>query len=386
MSKLHQLKLFVNERLTAAAEEIFGAVERTILEFQSDIYGSTEDVKYSELLTLAEALKREEVFTQASPVPSVSIQPSCTEDRQVGVKLHTPRPEFLEKKEHWPSGDKGRLQDLFQGEAFAFVKSEQRTESCCQSQTVAGTEGELLLPHTSTEWKKTEEEMDGYGGFDFCQPISSDSGAENDTGDAEWMKSSGLNSCSTAAKANASVKQRQDGPILNTQPRTNEKPFCCKLCGKAFHRRYSLTIHLKTHANNTPAIRPSNHAVSAEIGPQLLETYKEDNLCHICGKTFTTRTHLKRHMLIHTGQKPHCCKECGRRFARGESLRIHMRIHTVETPYTCEVCKKGFRQRSNLISHMRMHTGEKPYRCGICSRPFAYKKDMMRHTQVHTKT
>lgn len=62
MSKLQQLRLFVNERLTAAAEEIFGAVERTILEFHSDkaFVSQSEDVKSSELLMLAEALKAEE--------------------------------------------------------------------------------------------------------------------------------------------------------------------------------------------------------------------------------------------------------------------------------------------------------------------------------------
>lgn len=62
MSKLQQLRLFVNERLTAAAEEIFGAVERTILEFHTDkaFVSQSEDVKPNELLTLAEALKAEE--------------------------------------------------------------------------------------------------------------------------------------------------------------------------------------------------------------------------------------------------------------------------------------------------------------------------------------
>lgn len=58
MSKLHQLKLFVKERLTEAAEEIFGAVERTILEYHADIYSPKE-----ELPTLAAGLEEVQVFT-----------------------------------------------------------------------------------------------------------------------------------------------------------------------------------------------------------------------------------------------------------------------------------------------------------------------------------
>lgn len=64
MSQLQQLKLFVRKRLTAAAEEIFSAVERAILEHHHGVYSSKEE-KHSELLMLAGGLNREggEEFT-----------------------------------------------------------------------------------------------------------------------------------------------------------------------------------------------------------------------------------------------------------------------------------------------------------------------------------
>lgn len=37
MSKVQMLKTFVNQRLTAAAEEIFGLFERTIAEYEEEI-------------------------------------------------------------------------------------------------------------------------------------------------------------------------------------------------------------------------------------------------------------------------------------------------------------------------------------------------------------
>lgn len=36
MSKLDFLRVFLNERLTAAAAEIFGAVEKTVVEYQEE--------------------------------------------------------------------------------------------------------------------------------------------------------------------------------------------------------------------------------------------------------------------------------------------------------------------------------------------------------------
>lgn len=43
MTKLELLNTFLNDRLTAAAEEIFCAVKDTVLEYQSEILRSKEE-------------------------------------------------------------------------------------------------------------------------------------------------------------------------------------------------------------------------------------------------------------------------------------------------------------------------------------------------------
>nr|XP_046175090.1 uncharacterized protein LOC124008126 isoform X3 [Oncorhynchus gorbuscha] len=43
MSKLQMLNVFVTERLSAAAVEIFGAVEKTVAEYQEEICRSAEE-------------------------------------------------------------------------------------------------------------------------------------------------------------------------------------------------------------------------------------------------------------------------------------------------------------------------------------------------------
>lgn len=44
MSGMQQLRLLVSERLTAAAEEIFGLVERTITEYQEEVVRSNREI------------------------------------------------------------------------------------------------------------------------------------------------------------------------------------------------------------------------------------------------------------------------------------------------------------------------------------------------------
>lgn len=43
MSKIELLRLFLNERLTAAADEIFGTIEKTIVEYQEEVSRTKEE-------------------------------------------------------------------------------------------------------------------------------------------------------------------------------------------------------------------------------------------------------------------------------------------------------------------------------------------------------
>lgn len=52
MAALQFLNAFISERLTAAAVDIFGAVEKTIIEFQGEISRSKEEIEHVRTLVL----------------------------------------------------------------------------------------------------------------------------------------------------------------------------------------------------------------------------------------------------------------------------------------------------------------------------------------------
>lgn len=157
------------------------------------------------------------------------------------------------------------------------------------------------------------------------------------------------------------------------EPSQEDNSYVCIPCGKGFPSSESLNSHVESHtdadmnlvrdkevADEDPPIAGTHEA--PEVGDKSpLKPYKElDTLrpfpCNICGKMFTQRGTMTRHMRSHLGLKPFACKECGMRFTRQYRLTEHMRVHSGEKPYECHVCGGKFTQQRNLISHMRMHT------------------------------
>ncbi|XP_075729462.1 uncharacterized protein LOC142771619 [Rhipicephalus microplus] len=78
--------------------------------------------------------------------------------------------------------------------------------------------------------------------------------------------------------------------------------------------------------------------------------------CEVCHYTSSSRWHLKRHQMIHTGEKPFKCHLCPMTFALKHNMATHMRTHTGERPFRCEICPRTFSQQQGLKKHAIQHT------------------------------
>ncbi|KAH8395332.1 hypothetical protein KR222_009771 [Zaprionus bogoriensis] len=102
-----------------------------------------------------------------------------------------------------------------------------------------------------------------------------------------------------------------------------------------------------------------------------------------CGRTFNTRWTLKRHSAIHRqADNPiFTCNKCDKTFSRKDSLDRHYQMchSSVVMMYMCseDGCGKFFSMRSTLYRHMTSHTG--CYECSQCARSFARKDNLARH-------
>ncbi|XP_068240472.1 longitudinals lacking protein, isoforms H/M/V-like isoform X9 [Palaemon carinicauda] len=79
------------------------------------------------------------------------------------------------------------------------------------------------------------------------------------------------------------------------------------------------------------------------------------------------------------------CPQCGRSYTHKSALRRHLRAHSADKPYGCGVCSYRAIQRSDVTRHMRTHTGERPYQCPHCPHKASQSGDLDRHiVSVHS--
>lgn len=106
--------------------------------------------------------------------------------------------------------------------------------------------------------------------------------------------------------------------------------------------------------------------------------------CGVCQAVFPSVSHLKRHLVQHTGEKAHHCELCGRDFTRAEHKKRHMMaVHMNKQLYECEICCKRFSRSDHMVSHFRVHhAGIKPYTCKfLCGERFDTFKDKLAHSR-----
>ncbi|GAA6232606.1 gastrula zinc finger protein XlCGF26.1-like isoform X2 [Lates japonicus] len=313
MSKVQRLRAFVNQRLTAAAEEILGLFESTIAEYEEEIVRQRrllQEAGRTEILNNTAANVK--TFTVIKEVPPVQEQ----EEPEPGLIKE-------EQEEVWSSQEEADMEFPF---TPVPVKSEDDEEKPPVSQP--------------QQTEKEGEDGEDCGGPDpnrNCSPgrcLQPDDNktsncSETEGGDVGFRQSREALSHvgDDAAKRSCDSPECGEGLGSNDHLHIHLKTFTCPYCGKRFTKSSNLTTHLRVHTGEKPFT------------------------CSVCNTSFSLRCTLVNHMRVHTGEKPFSCSVCGKRFSKKANLTTHMALHTEEKPFKCSICGKRFTWHSQVKNH-----------------------------------
>uniref|UniRef100_A0A8C8RIC3 Zinc finger and BTB domain containing 6 n=1 Tax=Pelusios castaneus TaxID=367368 RepID=A0A8C8RIC3_9SAUR len=112
--------------------------------------------------------------------------------------------------------------------------------------------------------------------------------------------------------------------------------------------------------------------------------YSWRHQCPKCPRGFVHLENYLRHLKMH---KLFLCLQCGKTFTQKKNLNRHIRGHMGIRPFQCMVCLKTFTAKSTLQDHLNIHSGDRPYKCHCCDMDFKHKSALKKHlTSVHGRS
>lgn len=181
-----------------------------------------------------------------------------------------------------------------------------------------------------------------------------------------------------------------------------------------FYRKDVMLDHQRRHLEGVRRVKREDFEHSTE---NMVRYKKEPSGCPVCGKVFSCRSNMNKHLLTH-GDKKYTCEICGRKFFRVDVLRDHIHVHFKDIAlmddhqreefigkigisseenddnsdesadsephkYSCKRCQLTFGRGKEYLKHIMDVHKEKGYGCSICNRRFALKATYHAHMVIH---
>lgn len=162
----------------------------------------------------------------------------------------------------------------------------------------------------------------------------------------------------------------------------------CEKCDKTFSSKSSLNRHNLIHMTKRFKCDTCDKEFTYKCN---LDVHKLNHSgvrafkCEECGKEFTQKCRLTSHKLIHSGVKAHACEICTKSFISKSALNRHRMTHSGIKRFKCEDCDREFNEKCNLEVHQLTHSGIKPFKCVICARMFSRKYTLNTHMSRHRR-
>ncbi|XP_061623428.1 zinc finger and SCAN domain-containing protein 22-like [Phyllopteryx taeniolatus] len=324
MSKLHHLRTFVNERLTAAAEEIFGVFEKTIVAYEEEM---DRQRRLLDIACRPAGLSQRTESSEGGLCTQESIASVEQEQQEEPLHIKVEQEEHFSNCAVWPL-----VLNFDQNECEADKDTTDATDNADFDASEPSSDNQIVFRGYYPE-----------NNPDYISENMASTSARSIKTEHHGQADSSFNLENTLSAINPQARlfdQPFHGSGFHTESvmYAQAKPFVCDVCGKGFGFKRYLAQHMITHSAEKPYA------------------------CSKCRKTFRRMQALQIHMRCHTGEKPYFCKTCGKRFCQSSALRVHLRVHTGEKPYSCNTCGTGFSSLPVLKNHiMRVHEGNMLY-------------------------